>query len=340
MAASQPTGGEQAANPLQSGSTSRHATTPNAMVSGAFEAFSLVTRWAMLAFTRQRPLGRHNTSVVRCLALGDQVLHDLGLALQPGQPRLLVHAGHLLARGQALRMTAMSWRLAAAFCSRAQVGSRSSPARIWARVMTGYGPVPWPRAAWQSAHISTVKSPSTLLKGPAVEPQKEQRSAIGLPARTDVRQMLCSSRPAVSNLSAAIPYAASRRTAVPDSVTLLSRADVVPRRAATGLTKGRAWPDTEEVTGSNPVAPTRMGLTRALVGLRVVLAVGIGGKAGYSGRRALPYLTKAFSCAGCRTCEWPTQGSGVLSDWPVGDVTSMWSSCELADHVVCAASWS
>jgi hypothetical protein len=33
-------------------------------------------------------------------------------------------------------------------------------------------------------------------------------------------------------------------------------------------------PDTEEVTGSNPVAPTRMGLTRALVDQRVVLAVG------------------------------------------------------------------
>jgi hypothetical protein len=78
-----------------------------------------------------------------------------------------------------------------------------------------------------------------------------------------------------------------------------------------------------------------------------VLAVGIGGKAGYSGRRALPYLkriarsgdrrgrcpaahraarprrchpeargslTKVFSCAGCRTCERPTRptvGSGV-----------------------------
>jgi hypothetical protein len=37
-----------------------------------------------------------------------------------------------------------------------------------------------PRAAWQSAHISTVKRPSTVLKGPAVEPQKEQRSAISL----------------------------------------------------------------------------------------------------------------------------------------------------------------
>jgi hypothetical protein len=35
-----------------------------------------------------------------------------------------------------------------------------------------------------------VKSPSTLENGPAVEPQKEQRSAIGLRARTDVRQML------------------------------------------------------------------------------------------------------------------------------------------------------
>jgi hypothetical protein len=40
---------------------------------------------------------------------------------------------------------------------------------------------------------------STLLKGPALEPQKEQRSAIGLRARTDVRQMLCGSRPPVSS---------------------------------------------------------------------------------------------------------------------------------------------
>ena len=61
---------------------------------------------------------------------------------------------------------------------------------------------------------------------------------------------------AVSSLSAAIPCAASRRTAVPGSVTLLSRADVVPYEAATDLAKGCAWPDTEGVTGSNPVAPT------------------------------------------------------------------------------------
>ena len=61
---------------------------------------------------------------------------------------------------------------------------------------------------------------------------------------------------AVSSLSAAIPCAASRRTAAPGSVTLLSRADVVPYEAATDLAKGCAWPDTEGVTGSNPVAPT------------------------------------------------------------------------------------
>jgi hypothetical protein len=53
--------------------------------------------------------------------------------------------------------------------------------------------------------------------------------------------------------------------------------------------------DTEGVTGSNPVAPTRMGLTRALVDWRVVLGVGIGGEAGYSGRRALPYLSPGQS---------------------------------------------
>ena len=69
------------------------------------------------------------------------------------------------------------------------------------------------------------------------------------------------SRPPVSSLSAAIPYAASRRTAVPGSVTLLSRSDVLPCTAARDLVKGRAWPDTEGVTGSIPVAPTTWPLT-------------------------------------------------------------------------------
>src|SRR4029434_5038897 len=57
------------------------------------------------------------------------------------------------------------------------------------------------------------------------------------------------------------PCASSCRTAVPDSVTLLSRTHVVPCKAAADLVKGRAWPDTEGVTGSNPVAPTNRPLT-------------------------------------------------------------------------------
>jgi hypothetical protein len=36
------------------------------------------------------------------LPLGDQVLGDLGLPLQPRQLRLLIHAGHLFAGGQPL----------------------------------------------------------------------------------------------------------------------------------------------------------------------------------------------------------------------------------------------
>jgi hypothetical protein len=36
------------------------------------------------------------------VASSDQVLGDFGLWLQLGQPRLLVHAGHLLAGGQTL----------------------------------------------------------------------------------------------------------------------------------------------------------------------------------------------------------------------------------------------
>jgi hypothetical protein len=54
----------------------------------------------------------------RSLPPSYQLLGDFGLSLQPRQPRLLVHASHLLARRW--RMTAMTWRLAAAFCSSAQ----------------------------------------------------------------------------------------------------------------------------------------------------------------------------------------------------------------------------
>jgi hypothetical protein len=43
-----PTGGEQAAYPLQSDNTSRHATTANAMVRGGIEALRLVRRWRCL----------------------------------------------------------------------------------------------------------------------------------------------------------------------------------------------------------------------------------------------------------------------------------------------------
>jgi hypothetical protein len=107
--------------------------------------------------------------------------------------------------------------------------------------------------------VATERQPDPQVALPT--PLSPKRSTIGLHARTGVRQMLFSSRPPVSSLSAAIPYAASRRTAVPGSGTFLSRADVVPCTVATDLAKGRAWPDTEEVTGSNPVAPTTPALT-------------------------------------------------------------------------------
>jgi hypothetical protein len=41
---------------------------------------------------------------------------------------------------------------------------------------------------------------------------------------------------------------------------------MVPCKAARDLAKGRAWPDTEGVTGSNPVAPTNNALTSGNAG--------------------------------------------------------------------------
>jgi hypothetical protein len=68
---------------------------------------------------------------------GDQLLGDLGLALQPGQPGSRYIRATSSPAASRLRMTPMICRLAAAFCSNAQVGSSSRPARISARVMTG-----------------------------------------------------------------------------------------------------------------------------------------------------------------------------------------------------------
>ena len=73
--------------------------------------------------------------LVTGLPLGEQLLGRLGLVLQPGQARLLVHPGDLLA--SRWRMTAMTWRLDAAFWASTQLGSNTRLARIWSRVMGG-----------------------------------------------------------------------------------------------------------------------------------------------------------------------------------------------------------
>ena len=74
-------------------------------------------------------------------SFGDQLLGGLGLALQPGQPGSWYIRATVSPAASRSRMTTITWRLAAAFCSNAQVGSRSSPARISAWVITGYGRV-------------------------------------------------------------------------------------------------------------------------------------------------------------------------------------------------------
>jgi hypothetical protein len=119
-----------------------------------------------------------------------------------------------------------------------------------------------PSRSWPAAvDVGIYRDPAA----PAATPESSPQDVLA-PANS-LTHDICSSRPPVSSLSAAIPYAASRHTAVPASVTLLSRGDVVPCKAATDLAMGRAWPDTEEVTGSNPVAPTTPLLSRTFVRL-------------------------------------------------------------------------
>jgi hypothetical protein len=72
-----------------------------------------------------------------CLPFGEQVLGRLGLAFQPGQPASWYMRATPSPAASRWRMTAMTWRLAAAFCSSPQLGSSSRLSRIWTGVMTG-----------------------------------------------------------------------------------------------------------------------------------------------------------------------------------------------------------
>jgi hypothetical protein len=96
----------------------------------------------MLARGWCKPTAQHDASVeLRSwwLPLGHELLGDLGLSLQPGSPGSRYMRATAWPAANRSPMTAITWRLAAAFCSNTQVGSRSSPARIcaWSSSDTG-----------------------------------------------------------------------------------------------------------------------------------------------------------------------------------------------------------
>jgi hypothetical protein len=73
------------------------------------------------------------------LAFGEQLLGGLGLALQPGQARLLVHPCDLLTRRQPLAHDCEGLAVAATFWASTQLRSGSRLARISAGVICGKG---------------------------------------------------------------------------------------------------------------------------------------------------------------------------------------------------------
>jgi len=106
-----------------------------------------------------------------------------------------------------------------------------------------------------------------------------------------------------------------RLTGRQESVSLSGRRLEVTWENGVAHSGSFRFADTEEVTGSNPVAPTTPLLNRASVDsvVRRVARRPMVGRP--SGRRALPYLTKAFTPAGSRTCERtsspPAPGSDI-----------------------------
>jgi hypothetical protein len=78
-----------------------------------------------------------------CPPLGDQLLGGLCLALQPGQPRFLVHPGHLLPSGQP----------AAHDDDDLAVGGRPLPQRPGRHPLSGLGPGPGRRQVAYSTDL-------------------------------------------------------------------------------------------------------------------------------------------------------------------------------------------
>jgi hypothetical protein len=105
-----------------------------------------------------------------------------------------------------------------------------------------------------------------------------------------------------SDLPERTPRDPSLHLTAPYAIPPLSCGNTLHGGAARGAASWPLPPDTEGVTGSNPVAPTTALLSRAFADPAVPLMAGGRWWADTSGRRALPCLTKAFTSAGCRTC--------------------------------------
>ena len=92
----------------------------------------------MLGGVQPQQLAHTSLVLLAGVSLGEQLLGGLGLALQPGQARLLVHPGHLLAGGQPLAHDgddlAVGGRLLG---QHPALGSNSRLSRISAQVMSG-----------------------------------------------------------------------------------------------------------------------------------------------------------------------------------------------------------
>jgi hypothetical protein len=67
----------------------------------------------------------------------DELFGDVGLALQPGKSQRPIHRHHQLATLQPLAHGGDHLTIGGAFCSSAQVGIMSSPARISSSVRSG-----------------------------------------------------------------------------------------------------------------------------------------------------------------------------------------------------------
>jgi hypothetical protein len=130
-------------------------------------------------------------------------------------------------------------------------GAKADATTMWPTTSIPKRPA---RSSWTSPTINSRMGQPELAAPTSTSEPHRRRVPGGTPRQGPTRERPCPR--AVSRLSAAIPYAASRRSTAPCPASSLSRAVAVPSKAVEGCVTWCGWHGMQGVRGSNPLSST------------------------------------------------------------------------------------